>query len=127
MTRFDTPHPAGFTQAEELELTAAERMRRQEASDLRDLVRIGDFLAPETHRQGGVDEAASAVREWAEDDVEMIAAAEDMPGISTGTTPPRSFTGPESSLPSPLASGDRKPGTARPTGGRRSCARRVSI
>jgi hypothetical protein len=78
MKRFDTPHPAGFTQAEELELTVADRMRRQEASDLRDLVRIGDFLAPETHRQGGVDEAASAVREWADDDVEMIAAAEDM-------------------------------------------------
>ena len=59
-------------------MTLAERMRRQEASDLRDLVRIGDFLAPETHRQGGVDEAASAVREWADDDVAMIAAAEDM-------------------------------------------------
>ena len=78
MKRSDTPHPAGFTQAEEAELTLAERMRRQEASDLRDLVRIGDFLAPETHRQGGVDEAASAVREWADDDVAMIAAAEDM-------------------------------------------------
>jgi hypothetical protein len=74
----NTPHPAGFTEAEELELTGAERKRRQQASDLGDLVRIGDFLAPETHRQGGVDEAASAVREWADDDVEMIAAAEDM-------------------------------------------------
>ena len=78
MKRSDTAHPAGFTQAEDLELTVAERRRRQEASDLRDLVRIGDFLAPETHRQGGVHEAASAIREWADDDVEMIAAAEDM-------------------------------------------------
>jgi len=78
MKRWQTRKPDGFTQAEELELIAAERMRRQQANDLRDLVRIGDFLAPETHRQGGVDEAASAVREWADDDVAMIAAAEDM-------------------------------------------------
>jgi UTP-glucose-1-phosphate uridylyltransferase len=78
MKRSKTRKPDGFTQAQELEFTVAERMRRQQASDLRDLVRIGDFLAPETHRQGGVDEAASAVRDWADDDVEMIAAAEDI-------------------------------------------------
>jgi UTP-glucose-1-phosphate uridylyltransferase len=78
MKRSKTRKPDGFIQAQELELTMAERMRRQRASDLRDLVRIGDFLAPETHRQGGVDEAASAVREWADDDVTMIAAAEDI-------------------------------------------------
>ena len=78
MKRSKTRKPDGFIQAEELDLTVAERMRRQQASDLRDLVRIGDFLAPETHRQGGVDEAASAVRDWADDDVEMIAAAEDI-------------------------------------------------
>jgi hypothetical protein len=78
MKRSKTRKPDGFIQAEELDMTVAERMRRQQASDLRDLVRIGDFLAPETHRQGGVDEAASAVREWADDDVAMIAAAEDI-------------------------------------------------
>ena len=78
MNRSDTLDPVGFTQAEKLELTVAERVHRQQADDLRDLVRIGDFLAPETHRQGGVDEAASAVREWADDDVEMIAAAENI-------------------------------------------------
>jgi hypothetical protein len=78
MKRSKTRKPDGFIQAEELDMTVAERMRRQQASDLRDLVRISDFLAPETHRQGGVDEAASAVREWADDDVAMIAAAEDM-------------------------------------------------
>ena len=78
MKRSKTRKPDGFIQGEELDLTVAERMRRQQASDLRDLVRIGDFLAPETHRQGGVDEAASAVRDWADDDVEMIAAAEDI-------------------------------------------------
>ncbi|HEY4396744.1 MAG TPA: hypothetical protein VGO28_03655 [Acidimicrobiia bacterium] len=78
MKRSETPNPAGFAKAEELESTVAERVHRQQSDDLGDLVRIGDFLAPETHRQGGVDEAASAVREWADDDVDMIAAAEDM-------------------------------------------------
>lgn len=78
MQRSETPHTHGFTQAEAFEFSVAERMRRQQADDLRDLVRIGDFLAPEKHRQGGVDEAASAVREWAEDDVAMIAAAENI-------------------------------------------------
>jgi hypothetical protein len=78
MRRSKTRKPAGYTQAEALESTAAERMRRQQADDLRDLVRIGDFLAPEAHRQGGMHEAASAVREWAEDDIAMIAAAENI-------------------------------------------------
>jgi predicted flap endonuclease-1-like 5' DNA nuclease len=78
MKRSDTSQRAGFTEAEAFESTGAERMRHQQADDLRDLVRIGDFLAPETHRQGGVDEAASAVREWADDDVAMIAAAENI-------------------------------------------------
>jgi hypothetical protein len=44
--------------------------------ELRDLVGVTDFLTPEMHRHGGVDQAASAVREWADDDVEMIAKAE---------------------------------------------------
>lgn len=78
MKRSDTPRPVGFTKAEAIESTVAERMHRQQSDDLRDLVRIGDFLARETHRHGGVDEAASAVREWADDDVEMIAAAESI-------------------------------------------------
>ena len=75
MKRSDTSQPAGFTKAEAFESSVVEDAHREKV-DLRDLVRIGDFLAPETHRQGGVDEAASAVREWADDDVEMIAAAE---------------------------------------------------
>jgi hypothetical protein len=55
----------------------AEALRSGQPTDaVADLVGIGDFLAPEAHREGGVDAAASAVREWAEDDVEMIAAAE---------------------------------------------------
>jgi len=76
MKSSDTPHPAGFTNVEAPESSVIEITRRDQVDDLRDLVRIGDFLAPEMHRQGGMDEAASAVREWADDDVDMIAAAE---------------------------------------------------
>ena len=49
---------------------------RGHADEVRDLVSLGDFLAPEMHRVGGIDEAASAVREWADDDVVMIGEAE---------------------------------------------------
>ena len=38
MKRWKSPEPAELTQAD----------------DLRDLVRIGDFLAPEAHRPGGM-------------------------------------------------------------------------
>jgi hypothetical protein len=60
-------------------------MERSEVSSPRDrghddevrvLVSLGDFLAPEMHRTGGIDEAASAVREWVDDDVAMIEEAE---------------------------------------------------
>ena len=44
--------------------------------EVHDLVSLGDFLAPEMHRARGIDEAASAVREWADDDVAMIEEAE---------------------------------------------------
>jgi hypothetical protein len=72
--RSDTP--AGFGEAEALEPNPPEGDRHD--IELRDLVGMGDFLAPETHRHGGVDEAASAVRDWADDDVEMIAEAEEV-------------------------------------------------
>jgi hypothetical protein len=49
---------------------------RGHAQRVRDLVSVGDFLAPEMHRTGGIDEAASAVREWADDNVAMIWEAE---------------------------------------------------
>jgi hypothetical protein len=49
---------------------------RAHHDEVRVLVSIGDFLAPEMHRTGGIDEAASAVREWADDDVAMIEEAE---------------------------------------------------
>jgi hypothetical protein len=55
------------------ELSPRDRVR---AVTIRDLVSLGDFLGPEIHRTGGIDLAASAVREWAEDDVAMIEAAE---------------------------------------------------
>jgi hypothetical protein len=77
MNRSETPHLAGFTQAEALE-AAMTKGSSQHEHDLRDLIRVGDFLAPEMHRQGGVDEAASAIREWADDDVEMLAEAETL-------------------------------------------------
>ena len=74
MKRADTATPAGFDQAEALDAMVEDDS--QHHAELRDLVRIGDFLAPELHREGGTDEAASAVRDWADDDIEMIAEAE---------------------------------------------------
>jgi hypothetical protein len=53
------------------ELSPRDRVR---AVTIRDLVSVGDFLGPEIHRTGGIDLAASAVREWADDDVAMIEA-----------------------------------------------------
>ena len=73
--RSDTP--AGFAEAEALESKLPEGDSRHDV-ELRDLVGVGDFLAPEVHRHGGVDEAASAVRDWADDDIEMMAEAEEM-------------------------------------------------
>jgi hypothetical protein len=46
------------------------------ADEVRDLISLGDFLAPEMHCTGGIDEAAAAVREWVDDDVAMIEEAE---------------------------------------------------
>jgi hypothetical protein len=51
---------------------------RGHADEVRDLVSLGDFLAPEIHRVGGIDEAASAVREWADDDLAIIEEAESV-------------------------------------------------
>jgi hypothetical protein len=72
--RSQIPRSSGFERAESVQARVVEK----QTDDLRDLVSIGHFLAPEMHRQSGVDTAASAVREWAEDDVDMIAAAEAM-------------------------------------------------
>ena len=56
------------------DISSPQDLRR--AVEVRDLVSVGDFLAPEMHRTGGIDQAASAVREWADDDVAMIQEAE---------------------------------------------------
>ena len=42
---------------------------------VRDLISLGDFLAPETHRSGGIDQAALALTEWV-DDVAVLEEAE---------------------------------------------------
>jgi hypothetical protein len=47
------------------------------ADDVRDLVSLGDFLAPEMHRTGGIDEPAAALPEWVDDDVAMILGSRD--------------------------------------------------
>jgi hypothetical protein len=63
-----------FRQAAVLEASVGHS--REHADEVRDLVSLGDFLAPEMHRSGGLDEAASAVREWVDDNVVMIEEAE---------------------------------------------------
>jgi hypothetical protein len=63
-----------FRQAAALEASVGHS--RVHADEVRDLVSLGDFLAPEMHRTGGLDEAASAVREWVDDNVVMIEEAE---------------------------------------------------
>jgi hypothetical protein len=75
MKRSDIPYPTGFTQAGTLEAPLTEGSSQHD-HDLSDLIRVCDFLAPEIHRHGGVDDAASAIREWADDNVEMLAEAE---------------------------------------------------
>lgn len=76
--RTQTARSSGFERAEGIQSRVALKAPPEQTDDLRDLVSIGHFLAPEMHRHGGVDTAASAVREWAEDDVDKIAAAEVM-------------------------------------------------
>jgi hypothetical protein len=63
-----------FRQAAALEASVGHS--REHADEVRDLVSVGDFLAPEMHRSGGIDEAAAAVREWVDDNVVIIEEAE---------------------------------------------------
>jgi hypothetical protein len=78
LRRTETPSPAGFDRAEAIDASVAEGDPRQHEGELLDLVGMGDFLAPEVHRHGGVDEAAVAIGEWADHDLKMIAEAEAM-------------------------------------------------
>lgn len=43
--------------------------------EVRDLISLGEFLAPEVHRTGGIDRAALALTEWV-DDVAVLEDAE---------------------------------------------------
>jgi len=45
------------------------------AVEVRDLVSLGHFLAPEVHRTGGIDQAALALTEWV-DDLAVLEEAE---------------------------------------------------
>jgi hypothetical protein len=58
--RSGTSPSAGFNEAEGLSAMVVGDSCPHD-DELRDLVGIGDFLAPEMHGEGGVDEAASAV------------------------------------------------------------------
>jgi hypothetical protein len=71
----------GFDDAEQLEAVVVEDRLRRHVDEVRDLVRLADFLAPELGRQGGPDAAAAAVTEWADGDWTLLAEAE---GIARG-------------------------------------------
>ena len=66
----------GFDRAEELEAIVVEDPGRPHEEEVRDLVCLADFLAPELHRDAGGDQAAEAVTEWADGDPQLLAEAE---------------------------------------------------
>jgi hypothetical protein len=70
-----TPSDAGFETAEELEAIVVEDTARRYEDEVRDLVRLADFLAPELHRESGAEEAAAAVTDWADGDADILAEA----------------------------------------------------
>ena len=69
---------SGFDQAEELEAMVVDDPDRPHADEVRDLVCLADFLAPELHRDAGAEQAAEAVTEWADGDAGLLAEAEDV-------------------------------------------------
>ena len=66
----------GFEQAEELEAIVVDDPDRPHEEEVRDLVCLADFLAPELHRDAGAEQAAEAVTEWADGDAGILAEAE---------------------------------------------------
>ena len=50
-------------------ISSPQDLRR--AVEVRDLVSLGHFLAPEVHRTGGIDQAALALTEWVDDLAEL--------------------------------------------------------
>jgi hypothetical protein len=75
MGRHPESKDAGFDRAEALESMVAE-VHHDHATDVRDLLSMADFLAPEVHRDHGVEEAAAEIAEWADGDAELLAEAE---------------------------------------------------
>jgi hypothetical protein len=66
----------GYDRAEELEAIVVDDPNRPHDEEVRDLVCLADFLAPELHRDAGADQAAEAVTEWADGDPGILAEAE---------------------------------------------------
>ena len=67
---------SGFDQAEELEAIVVDDPNRPHEEEVRDLVCLADFLAPELHRDAGAEQAAEAVTEWADGDAGLLTEAE---------------------------------------------------
>jgi hypothetical protein len=74
-TQRASPERDGFETAEELEAIVVEDTARRYEDEVRDLVRLADFLAPELHRETGPAEAAAAVTDWADGDAAILADA----------------------------------------------------
>jgi hypothetical protein len=49
---------------------------RQRGNEIGDLVSLATFLGPESHRPGGAERAAVAMKQWAESDAALLAEAE---------------------------------------------------
>ncbi len=66
---------AGFERAEAVE-SLVEPVHYDHATEIRDLLNMADFLAPEVHRDHGAEEAAAEIAEWADRNSELLAEAE---------------------------------------------------
>ena len=54
------------------------QIRLDHQSEVRDLLGVAEFLAPEVHRDHGAEEAAAELADWANGDRALIAEAERM-------------------------------------------------
>jgi hypothetical protein len=66
---------AGFARAEAIEALALDDSDGPHAAEVRDLVHLAEFLAPELHRAAPTD-APDAITEWADGDAGLLAEAE---------------------------------------------------
>jgi hypothetical protein len=70
------PDPtSGFDQAETLEAIVVDGPGDHD-EEVEGLVALADFLAPELHREQGIDPAAEVVSEWAGGDPDLLSDAE---------------------------------------------------